>query len=80
MNIKHDDSINKQDKFLKAFYIPNLIICDNLIRLFNDSPDSLKHPGRTGRGVQPQAKQSTDLTLQLNDTSNAFQDYLIDLN
>ena len=61
-----EHKINLNNNFIDGYYLSDLSICDDLIKLFEQS--SNKVLGKSGNCVNKKNKDSLDLALQLNDT------------
>ncbi len=59
---------NSNNNFIDGYYLSDLSICDNLIKLFKDSNNKVL--GKTNNGVDKKVKDSLDLQLSLSDISN----------
>ena len=55
--------------FIGAWNIENNNLCDEIITLFEESRNLQKH-GVTGKGKDPTAKKTTDITIAPNDLQN----------
>jgi len=65
-----EHKINKLDGFIKGWYIDKSI-CKKLINLFEqDKKNQIK--GIIGRGYKPDAKKSTDLIINIHDSTYNF--------
>ena len=63
-------------EFIAGWYIDESV-CDDLVSYFEESPD--KTAGETGRGVDPEFKRSTDLTVIPRTKDPRVQTYLAEL-
>ncbi len=67
--------------FIGAWVLDNLEICDNLIRLFQASPDKVAGSSldRDGKKVIDSSKESVDLSLPPDSPEPAFRSYIAEL-
>jgi hypothetical protein len=65
--------------FIGGFYLENLVVCDNLVKYFNNNPGK-QIPGRTGKGYNKDLKDSTDIYIDPQDRSQEWQMYMYELN
>jgi hypothetical protein len=59
--IEHE--INSSNLFINGWYLEDTTICDQIIE-YHQSPDTVKSPGRTIRGIDKNWKDSTDTILE----------------
>jgi prolyl 4-hydroxylase len=57
--------LNKNNNFIDGYYLSNLSICNDLIKLFKNSNNKIL--GKTNNGVDKKIKDSLDLQLTLAD-------------
>jgi hypothetical protein len=56
--------LNDSNLFIGGWYLDDTSLCDDIVEYHKLAPD--KHAGRTGRGVVPESKKSTDCDLAVN--------------
>ena len=60
-----EHKINSNNNFIDGYYLSDLSICDDLIKVFEQSNNKLL--GKSGRYVDKKVKDSLDLGLHIND-------------
>ena len=55
---------NSNNNFIEGYYLSDLSICDNLIKLFENSDNKIQ--GITGQGLNKKVKDSLDVQLHIN--------------
>jgi len=60
---------NSNNNFVEGYYLSDLSICDNLIKLFENSNKKIE--GLIGQGLDKKIKDSLDLQLNINDINNS---------